>query len=195
MRARVLVSRMDWIVLLPVIVSGAVIALLYLVPPPWVKRYLRVADNLGSYLSPTSLGDAVHHALTKNNAEVLTIVGEEANGIVHEAIPMLSERLANEAVGLVASMYSKGVAKDMGKLSGAARGYLKLPGIQKAALKTGAESLLGGGLGGLLGGLDIPPEVIGQFLSSMATQGATGNNGPTLGSQSQQVAMPGRVPL
>ena len=162
-------------VLLPVIVSAAVIILLYTIPPPWVKRYLGAAEKIQEIASPTNLGDAIHHAVTKNEGEILTIMGEEANGIVHEAIPVATERLANEAVGLIASMYSKGVAKDMGKASGAARGYLKLPGIQKAALKTGAESLLGGGLGELLGGMEIPPEVIQGFLSSMA---GGSNNGP-----------------
>ena len=176
-------------VLLPVAVSAAVIFLLYSIPPPWVKRYLGAIDRLEKVLSPTAFGDAIHHAVTKNDGEILTVIGEEANGIVHEAIPVLSERLAHEAVGLVASMYSKGVASEMGKSSGAARGYLKLPGIQKAALKTGAESLLGGGLGSLLGGLDIPPEMIAQFLSSMATRGA-GNNGSPPGLQSQNVQVP-----
>ena len=171
--------------LLPVIVSAGVIILLYSIPPPWVKRYLGAVDDVKSLLSPTALGDAVHHAAMKDDAALLTILGEEANGIVHDAIPVFTERLANEAVGLVASMYSKGIASEMGKKSGAARGYLQLPGIQKAALKTGAESLLGGGLGELLGGLNLPPELIGQFLSSMTTQG-TGNNGPALGSQSQK---------
>jgi hypothetical protein len=166
---------MDWIVLLPIVVSAGVILLLYTVPPPWVKRYMGAADDLKQLLSPTALGDAVHHAVTKNDAEVLTIVGEEMNGIVHEAIPVATERLANEAVGLLASMYTKGVAKDMGERSGAARGYLKLPGIQKQALKTGAESLLGGGLGELLGGVDISPEMIQMFMSSMA---GGRNNGP-----------------
>ena len=179
---------MDMIVLLPVIVSAAVIILLYTIPPPWVKRYLGAADDIKGLLSPSVLGDAVHHACTKNDGEVLTIVGEEMNGIVHEAIPVATEKLAQEAVGLVASMYSKGVASEMGKRSGAARGYLQLPGIQKAALKTGAESLLGGGLGELLGGMDIPPELIQQFLSGMA--GNAGNGGPSPARQSQSQQLP-----
>ena len=119
-------------------------------------------------------------------------MGAEMNGIVHDAIPIFTERLANEAVGLVASMYSKGVASEMGKTSGAARGYLKLPGIQKAALKTGAESLLGGGLGQLLPeGLEgfISPEMIQGFMSSMANP--AGNGGPATPQGSQSTPMLG----
>ena len=177
---------MDWMVLLPIVVSAGVIFLLYTIPPPWVKRYMGAVDDLKSLLNPTALGDAVHHAVTKNDIEILNTVGEELNGIVHEAMPIFTEKLANEAVGLVASMYSKGVAKDMGKASGAARGYLKLPGIQKAALKTGAESMLGGALGGLLppelAGV-VTPEMLQSFLGNML-QG--GNGAPASSSPSQQ---------
>jgi hypothetical protein len=167
-------------VLLPIIVSVGISAtlfiVLYKIPPGWVSQQAtEIAASLQEITNPTNLGDAIHHALTKNDAEVLGIVGEEANGIVHEAIPLATEKLANEAVGLIASMYSKGVASEMGKRSGAARGYLQLPGIQKTALKTGAESLLGGGLGELLGGMDISPEMIQMFMSSMA---GGSNNGP-----------------
>ena len=179
---------MDWMVLLPIVVSAGVIFLLYTIPPPWVKRYMGAVDDLKGLLTPVALGNAVHHAVTKNDSEILTTVGEEMNGIVHEAIPMFTERLANEAVGLVASMYSKGVASEMGKTSGAARGYLQLPGIQKAALKTGAESLLGGGLGQLLppelAGV-ITPEMIQDFMGNMLNKG--GDNGaPGSPGQSQQ---------
>ena len=162
---------------MPVIVSAAVIGLLYLIPPPWVKRYMGAVDDFKELLSPSALGDAVHHAAMKNDGEIMTTVGEEMNGIVHEAIPVFTEKLANEAVGLVASMYSKGVASEMGKSSGSARGYLKLPGIQKAALKTGAESLLGGGLGQLLPeGMEgmISPEMIQGFMSSLMTPAGNG---------------------
>jgi len=168
---------MDWAVLLPVIVSAGVIILLYSIPPPWVKRYLGAVDDVKSLLTPTALGDAVHHAAMKDDAALLTILGEEANGIVHDAIPVFTERLANEAVGLVASMYSKGIASEMGKKSGAARGYLQLPGIQKQAVRAGAESLLGGGLGQLLppelAGV-ITPEMLQGFMSSLLTPGGNG---------------------
>ena len=191
MRARVLVTRMDWMVLLPIIVSVGltlvVFITIYKIPPGWMSRETSaLREELQRLASPSNLGDAIHHAVTKNDAEILSIVGEEANGIIHEAIPLLSERLAHEAVGLVASMYTKGVARDMGKTSGAARGYLQLPGIQKAALKTGAESLLGGGLGELLGGMNIPPEMIAQFLSSMAGGGNNGPGAPNAGPAASQ---------
>ena len=173
---------MDWMAISPVIVSAGVICLLYLIPPPWVKRYMGSVDDLKGLLTPHALGDAVHHAVTKNDSEILDTVGAEMNGIVHEAIPVFTERLANEAVGLVASMYTKGVASDMGKSSGAARGYLKLPGIQKAALKTGAESMLGGGLGQLLPegmGDMISPEMIQGFMSSLMTPAGNGGAATT----------------
>jgi len=167
-------------VLLPVIVSAGVITLLYLIPPPWVKRYMGAVDDFKGSLAPEALGDAVHHAATKNNGEIMTIMGEEANGIIHEAIPAFTEKLAAEAVGLVSSMYTKGIAKDMGETSGAARGYLKLPSIQKQALKTGVESVAGGALGQFLppeiAGM-ISPEMLQGFLSSMLAP--AGNGGPS----------------
>jgi len=164
-------------VLLPIIVSAGVIFLLYSIPPPWVKRYMGAVDDFKGLLSSEALGDAVHHAATKNDGEVISIVGAEMNGIVHEAIPAFTEKLASEAVGLVASMYTSGVAKDMGQTSGAARGYLKLPGIQKQALRVGAESLAGGALGGILppeiAGM-VSPEMIQSFMSSLLTPAGTG---------------------
>jgi hypothetical protein len=172
---------MEWTVLLPVIVSAAVICLLYLIPPPWVKRYMGAVDDFKELLSPTALGDAVHHAVTKNDAEVMQIAGEYANGAIHEAIPAFTEKLANEAVGLVASMYTSGVAKDMGKASGAARGYLQLPSIQKQALKTGVESMGTGMLGGLLPpeiASMITPEMIQSFMSGLLTPGGNGAQAP-----------------
>ena len=138
--------------------------------------------DIKELFTPVALGDAVHHAVTKNDAEVMQIAGEYANGAINDAIPAFTEKLAAEAVGLVASMYTSGVAKDMGKTSGAARGYLKLPGIQKQALKAGAEGILGGGLGQLLppelAGV-ISPEMIQSFMSSLMTPAGNGGGAPT----------------
>ena len=169
---------MDLMTLLPVIVSAGVITLLYLIPPPWVKRYMGAVDDFKGLLSPEALGDAVHHAATKNDGELLTIAGEEANGIVHEAVPLFAEKLAGEAVGLISSMYTTGVAKDMGKTSGAARGYLQLPSIQKQALKTGVERVAGGALGQFLPpelASMISPEMLQGFLGSLMTPAGNGN--------------------
>ena len=178
---------MNWAVLLPVLVSAAVIILLYTIPPPWVKRYLGSVEDIKHILTPVAMGDAVHHALVKNEGEVLTIVGEEANGIVHEAIPAFSAALANEAMGALAAMYSKGVASEMGKKSGAARGYLALPGIGKQAVKQGAEGLLGGALGQYLPeGVDL-----GQLLPLLLQGGLQGNgaapNAPQPSANSQSL--------
>ena len=65
---------MEWTALLPVIVSAAVIGLLYLIPPPWVKRYMGAVDDFKELLSPSALGDAVHHAAMKNDGEIMTTV-------------------------------------------------------------------------------------------------------------------------
>ena len=177
---------MEWVVLLPIFVSigltAAVFILIYKIPPGWVSHQAaEISASLEKITDPTNLGDAIHHAVTKNDSEILTIVGEEANGIVHEAIPAFSEKLANEAVALVSSMYSKGVAKSMGESSGAARGYLALPGIQKAALKTGAESMLGGALGNFL-----PPEIAGLLTPEMIQGFLTGAMNPGNSPQQQQ---------
>ena len=177
---------MEWALLLPIFVSiglsAAIFVLIYKIPPGWVSQQTaEINQSLQQLTSPSYAGDALHHAMTKNDNEVIQIASEYANGAIYDAIPVFSASLAKEGMSALAAMYSKGVASDMGKQSGAARGYLALPGIQKQVVKVGAESLLGGGLEGILG--NIPPEVIQGFLSSMTGAGA--GNG-----QQSQSALP-----
>jgi len=139
--------------------------------------------TLKSIASPQQLGDALHHAIMKNDGEIMQEAGEHMNGIVADAIPLFSSKLAEEAMGALGSMYSSGVAKQLGKSSGAARGYLNLSGIGKQAVKQGAEGVLGGALGGLLPeGIDIG-SLISMF---MASKGAGGGNGGQQAQHSHQ---------
>lgn len=143
--------------------------------------------TLKSIASPQMLGDALHHAVMKDEGAIMQEVGEHMNGVVHSAIPVFTEKLATEVMGALGSMYSTGVAKQLGKSSGAARGYLNLSGIGKQAVKQGAEGMLGGALGGLLPeGVDIG-SLITMFMNS---KGAGGGNGPQGGQQQAPVWRP-----
>ena len=185
---------MNWMVLLPIIVSvgltAAVFITIYRIPPRWVTAQTDRLDafitRLDSITSPQFVGDAIHHAVMKNDAELLAVAGSEANGIVHEAMPVFTEHLAKEAVQTLGAMYQSGYASKIRGESGGAKGYLSLPGFSKHAAKAGVEGLAGGALGGLLD--DIPPEVIQGFMSSLLTPGAKDNGPKGLPAGSPQAA-------
>jgi hypothetical protein len=168
---------MEWLALLPVVVSAAVILLLYTIPPPWVKRYMGAVEQLKEIGSPQNLGNAIHHAACKNEYEVMNVAADYADDAVQKAIPKLTASMAEEALHTLGAMYEKGYASKMGDKSGATRGYLSLPGFQKHAAKAGLEGLAGGALGNFLppeiAGM-ITPEMINGFMSSLLTPAGNG---------------------
>jgi len=181
----------EWTVILPVAVSACVILLLYLVPPPWVKKYLGTAEEITQAIAaaslPETMGDAVHHALTKNDGEVMQELGEHLNGVVAENVPTFTKALAGEAVAALSVMTTPGQARALKDKSGAAKGYLNLGGsIQRQAVRTGAESMAGGALGEIMSHPVYGP-LAQQFIQDALTKKLGGGNG---GQPQQQQQLP-----
>lgn len=167
--------------LLPIFVSigltTAVFLMIYKIPPGWVSlQAAEIKASLDSLNSPTLLGDAIHHAMMKEDGALVNEFAEHANGIVHEAIPDMSKALAGEAVAALSVITTPGQANKLKAQSGAARGYLNLGGsIQRQAVKTGVQEMGMGMLGGIMEDPTWGP-IAQQFIMNAVQN--LGNNGP-----------------
>jgi len=151
---------------LSALAAFATALLIYVRPPPWVKGLLVKLDRLPQTITPQFVGEALRHAYPPEET------WEYANGVLHDNVPHLAEALGKEAVGAIGAIYGSKAGSEMGKKSGAARGYLGLSGIGKQAVQMGGRDLLGGGLAELL------EHPIAQQFIMQALQGAGQNNGP-----------------
>ena len=157
-------------VLLPVIVSAAVILLLYTIPPPWVKRYMRVMDDidLKAMTAPQALGETLRHAYPPED------VAGVIDAVITSQRPHVMHFLTDEGIPMLAAIGSGEVAKNarggksrlasaVGDLGAGAAG---LQGLAALVAKPGKSS----GLGDLMQYLPM----IQSFMSSQSTGPANG---------------------
>lgn len=152
----------------------------------------KLPSDITTIISPTFVGDAIHHALMKDDSAVMQEAAEHANGIVAENLPVASKLLAEEAINAVSVMTTHGQAKALQGKSGAAKGYLGLGGsMQRMAVKTGVEGMAGGALGELMDHPIYGP-IVGQVVQNAIAKmvPGAGGDGPNAPPPSQ-----GPVPL
>ena len=160
-------------------------AAVYLLPPPWVKRTLSKVDDLTARL-PGKLdaafaGEALRAALPPEaiqamlhtELEYLVKEGGPAQEIAELAAETAGRVIAEQAVGMLASIKKPEVANALRERGLATRRSLPLAGgIGKLATDAGLMD----GLGGLASLL--PPEamqgLIASFLQGMGQQGGNG---------------------
>ena len=94
-----------WVVL-PIVVSAAVILLLYTIPPPWVKRYMSALGNLDleAMTTPEALGATLRHAYSIED------VAGAINAVINEQKPAIGQFIADEGIPMLAAIGSKEVA-------------------------------------------------------------------------------------
>jgi len=137
----------DLWVILPVIVSAAVILLLYTIPPPWVKRYLNVLGDtdLQDVLSPHALGMTLRHAYPPED------VAGMVNAVIEAQKPSIQQFIVDEGIPFLAASGSAEVAANarggksalasaVGDLGGGAAG---LQGLAALIAKPGKSSGIG----------------------------------------------------
>ncbi len=155
----------------------------------------KLPSDISTIISPTFVGDAIHHALMKDDSAVMQEAAEHANGIVAENLPVASKLLAEEAINAVSVMTTPGQATALKGKSGAAKGYLGLGGsIQRQAVKTGVEGMAGGALGEIMEHPVYGPiaqQFIGNAMAKMA--GGAGGNGPAPPPSQGPVPLLGKV--
>ncbi len=137
-------------VILPVIVSAAVILLLYTIPPPWVKRYLSLLGDvdLQDALKPTNLGMTIRQAYPPED------VAGMVNAVVEAQKPAIKQFIVDEGIPFLAATGSKEVAANarggksalasaVGDLGGGAAGLQGLAGlIAKPGKSSGIGDLM-----------------------------------------------------
>ena len=134
-------------VILPVIVSAAVIILLYTVPPPWVSKYLRALGDidLQAMTAPQALGETLRSAYPP--ADVAGMV----DAVITSQRPHIMSFLTDEGIPMLAAIGSGEVAKNarggksrlasaVGDLGAGAAG---LQGLAALVAKPGKSSGLG----------------------------------------------------
>jgi len=181
----------------------AVAVLLFVYPPPWLTKRLRAFDNAFARVQtltaqpdilPKTVGEALRHAYPPEvvkgwlHDELVWVLAEGGPGqeLVELGAETAGRVVAEQAVGMLASMKKPEVANAMREKGLATRRNLPLAGgIGKMATDAGLLD----GLGGLASLL--PPEAIqglvAQFLSGM---GSKGGNGGAVGYGQQQQALP-----
>ena len=157
----------------------------------------KLPSDISTIISPLFVGDAIHHALMKNEGAVVQEIAEHANGIVTEQMPEFTKALAGEAMAALSVMTTPGQAKALAGKSGAAKSYLGLGGsIQRQAVKSGAESMAGGALGEIMDHPIYGPiaqQFIGNAMAKMA--GGNGQPGPVQHAQHNTVQGTWRPPI
>ena len=166
-----------WVVL-PVIVSAAVILLLYTIPPPWVKRLLKPFDgiDLQAITAPKALGTTLRHAYPPED------VAGMINAIIEAQKPSAKQFIIDEGLPMLAAIGSKDVAAAArgGKsqladaIGNMPRGADGIQSIIAALAKPGKSS----GIGDLMQYLPL----LREFTNSQ------GNGGESSQSQSQPQA-------
>ena len=161
-----------WVVL-PVIVSAAVILLLYTIPPPWVKRYMSAFDRLDleAMTAPEALGATLRHAYPPEDVAGMSIA------IIESQRPAIKQFIVDEGIPFLAAAGSKEVAANArgGKSSLASAvgdlgsGAAGLQGLASLIAKPGKAS----GVGELVQYLPL----IQQFMSNQSQQSPS-NGGP-----------------
>ena len=149
-------------VLVPIAVSAAVILLLYTIPPPWVKRYMRALDDLDlqAMSTPEAIGQTLRHAYPPED------VAGMVNAVVEAQKPAVKQFVIDEGIPFLAAAGSSEVARNarggkselasaVGELGSGAAG---LQGLVAAMAKPGKSS----GIGDLVQYLPI----IQQFMQS-----------------------------
>ncbi|GAH10450.1 unnamed protein product, partial [marine sediment metagenome] len=151
-----------------------VILLLYTIPPPWVKRYLKVFDavDLKAVMSPAHLGETIRHAYPPEMAV------EMACAVIDYNKPSFKQFIADEGIPMLAAIGSSDVAK-------AARGGKSQLADAVGQLGSGAAGLQGlaalvakPGKGSGLGDLIQYLPVIQQFMGSQSQSPDPSNGGP-----------------
>ena len=161
-------------VILPVIVSAAVILLLYTIPPPWVKRYLNVLGDLDlkDITSPHNLGMTLRHAYSIED------VAGAVNAVIEAQKPSVKQFVIDEGIPFLAAAGSKEVAAN-------ARG-----GKSELAAAVGDLGSGAAGLQGLVASLAKPGKASGmadimQYLpliqSFMQQSQSNPNQSPSVG--------------
>ena len=173
-------------------------AAVYLLPPPWVKRTLSKVDDLTQRLPPkldaAFAGEALRAALPPeaiqamlhSEIEYMVKEGGPAQEIAELAAETAGRVIAEQAVGMLASIKKPDVANALREKGLATRRSLPLAGgIGKLATDAGLMD----GLGGLASLL--PPEaiqgLIANFLSGMGQGGGNGGSLPAMQQQHPQL--------
>ena len=173
-------------VILPIIVSAAVILLLYTIPPPWVKRYLNVLGDLDlkDITSPHNLGMTLRHAYS------IEEVAGAVNAIIEAQKPSVKQFVIDEGIPFLAAAGSKEVAAN-------ARG-----GKSELAAAVGDLGSGAAGLQGLVASLAKPGKASGmadmmQYLPMiqqfMGSQGGGNGQPPSSPSQSSSPSLGGKL--
>lgn len=166
-------------VLLPIAVSAAVVLLLYTIPPPWVKRYLRALEgiDLQAITAPQALGETLRSAYPPED------VAGMVDAVITSQRPAVKQFLADEGIPMLAAIGSSEVAKNArgGKSSLAAAvgdlgsGAAGLQGLAALVAKPGKSS----GIGDLMQYLPI----IQQFMGSQSQAPDNGNPPQSAGAE------------
>jgi hypothetical protein len=153
----------------------------------------KLPSDITTIISPQFVGDAIHHALMRDEGAIMQEAAEHANGIVASNLPVASKLLAEEAINAVSVMTTPGQARALQGKSGAAKGYLNLGGsVQRQAVKTGVEGMAGGALGEIMDHPIYGP-IAQQFIGNAMAKMAGGNGAP--GGQPQPGPSNPQVPL